>query len=104
MMSTCDLGVRDWLAGKKPRSVKSEKMSLHDFPERGFLTSGGPSTSDDTRMKKSVCVAVQIHVYLQLFYSVRFSRPGNSNDTPDAKVGVCSHEIRMKGAKRLNTV
>jgi len=45
MMSTCDLGVRDWLAGKKPRSVKSEIMSLHDFPERGFLTSGGPSTS-----------------------------------------------------------
>jgi len=75
-----------------------------DFPGRGFLTSEGPATSDDTRMRKSVLVAVHIHVYLQLFYSVRFSCLRNSDDTPDAKVGVCNHGIRMNGAKRLNTV
>jgi len=55
-------------------------------------------------MRESVRVAVHIRVYLQLFHSVRFSRPGNSDDTPDGKVGVCSHEIRMNVAKRLNTV
>jgi len=102
------LGVRDWQAGKNTSSGKigkNEHAHSVRFSRTTFFNLGRPG--DVGRHPDEEIGTCTYVYYLQRFYYVRFSRPGNSDDTVDnldAKVGVCSHGIKMNGAKRLSTV